>query len=124
MGVHFKGQHIELSLLEAVFSRGDSTCASLLESAWRLGCHFDGWSESFDFDKWLNAAEKTGIDLYQYAARTYDFSSELPWDLIDTGITKKFLRSEYEKSIKKQQMIASTSAPVVDLNAMKNRKRK
>ena len=105
MGVHFKGQHIELSLLEAVFSRGDSTCASLLESAWRLGCHFDGWSESFDFDKWLNAAEKTGIDLYQYAARTYDFSSELPWDFIDTGITKKFLRSEYEKSIKKETTI-------------------
>jgi radical SAM-linked protein len=71
----------------------------------RLGCHFDGWSESFDFDKWLNAAEKTGIDLYQYAARTYDFSSELPWDFIDTGVTKKFLRSEYEKSIKKETTI-------------------
>lgn len=102
MGVHFKGQHIELNLLEAVFSRGDSTCASLLESAWRLGCHFDGWSESFDFEKWLTAAKKTGIDLHQYASRTFDFSSELPWDFIDTGVTKKFLRSEYEKSIKRE----------------------
>lgn len=99
-GLNFKGQHIELSLLEAVFSRGGSGCASLLETAWGLGCRFDGWAESFDFSKWLLASEKTGIDLYDYAARTLDINSELPWDFIDIGITKKILEAEYEKSLR------------------------
>ena len=99
-GLNFKGQHIELSLLEAVFSRGGSDCASLLETAWGLGCRFDGWAESFDFSKWLLASEKTGINLYDYAARTLDINSELPWDFIDIGITKKILEAEYEKSLR------------------------
>jgi radical SAM family uncharacterized protein/radical SAM-linked protein len=97
-GLNFKGQHIEFSIIESVFARGDISCASLLETAWRLGCRFDGWSESFNFNNWLSAAEKTGIDLYKYAERTMDIDSELPWDLIDIGITKRFLKSEYEKS--------------------------
>lgn len=98
-GINFKGQHVELSLLEAIFSRGDRDCALLLEAAWRLGCRFDGWSEIFDFDKWLLASEKTGVNLYKYASRTLDINSELPWEFIDTGITKEFLKSEYQKSI-------------------------
>ncbi|MBI5408645.1 MAG: TIGR03960 family B12-binding radical SAM protein [Nitrospirae bacterium] len=98
-GINFKGQHVENSLLEAVFARADRACAALLEEAWRLGCRFDGWSEFFDFDKWLLAAEKTGIDLYQYASRTFSLEEELPWDFIDIGVTKNFLRSEYNRAM-------------------------
>jgi len=99
-GFNFKGQHVELSLLEAVFSRGDENSARLLETAWRLGCRFDGWSEVFDFNRWLLASEKTGIDLYKYASRTFDINSELSWEFIDTGIKKEFLKSEYQKALK------------------------
>ncbi len=98
-GINFKGQHVETSLLEAVFSRGDSDCAILLEAAWKEGCRFDSWSEHFDFNKWLSAAKKTGIDLYGYASRNIDINSELPWGFIDTGINEEFLRSEYEKAM-------------------------
>jgi len=99
-GINFKGQHIEASVLEAVFSRGDINCAALLENAWESGCRFDSWSESFDFNRWLQASEKTGIDIYKYAERQLDMNSELPWEFIDIGITKKFLKSEYQRSIK------------------------
>ena len=98
--INFKGQHVEHSLLEAVFARGDSNSAVLLEKAFRLGCRFDGWSELFNFEKWEVAAEKAGIDLYEYALRQYDPDKELPWDFIDTGITKKFLKTEYQKALK------------------------
>jgi radical SAM family uncharacterized protein/radical SAM-linked protein len=98
-GVNFKGQLVELSLLEAVFSRGDKDSALLLETAWKLGCRFDGWSELFNFDKWLLASEKTGIDLYKYASQGLDLDAELPWEFIDTGITKEFLKSEYQKAL-------------------------
>jgi radical SAM family uncharacterized protein/radical SAM-linked protein len=99
-GIKVKGQHIELSLLEAVFSRADQHAAELLEKAWHLGCRFDSWSDSFDFKKWLFAAEKTGIDLSAYAERTLDIKTELPWEFIDTGVTKEFLKSEYKKAFK------------------------
>jgi radical SAM family uncharacterized protein/radical SAM-linked protein len=98
-GINFKGQLVELSLLEAVFSRGDKESAILLEEAWRLGCRFDGWSELFNFDKWLLASEKAGIDLYKYASRAFDLDMELPWEFIDTGITKEFLKSEYHRAL-------------------------
>ncbi len=97
--INFKGQHVENSLLEAVFARADKDSALLLETAWRLGCRFDGWSEHFNFEKWELAAEKTGINLNEYASRSFELDKELPWDFIDTGITKTFLKSEYEKAL-------------------------
>ncbi len=99
-GINFKGQHVETSLLEAVLSRGDKTAASLIETAWRSGARFDGWSEVFNFDIWQKAAEKTGINLMEYASRTLDVNAELPWDNIDTGITKKFLIREFQNALK------------------------
>jgi radical SAM family uncharacterized protein len=101
-GINFKGQHVENSLLEAVFSRAGREGALLLEEAWKAGCRFDGWSEQFDFDKWLFAAERTGIDLYSYASRNFHSDEELPWDFIDTGITGKYLRSEYDRALQQK----------------------
>jgi radical SAM family uncharacterized protein/radical SAM-linked protein len=98
--INFKGQYVEHSILEAVFSRGGRDCADLLEKAWKRGCRFEGWSEHFDFEKWLNAADESGIDLYEYASRTYGADDELPWDFIDTGIKKSFFKSEYDKALK------------------------
>ncbi|RJQ15035.1 MAG: TIGR03960 family B12-binding radical SAM protein [Nitrospiraceae bacterium] len=97
--INFKGQHVEHSLLEAVFSRAGMECSRLLEEAWRTGCIFDGWSEMFDFGKWLAAAEKTGIDLYEYASRSFSLEEDLPWDFIDTGITRDFLKLEYQRAL-------------------------
>ncbi len=98
-GINFKGQHIELSLLEAVFSRGGRDCAVLLETAWKAGCRFDSWSETFDFDKWISASKKAGMNLYQHASQKLDINQKLPWDFVSTGIKDKFLKSEYKKAL-------------------------
>ncbi len=87
-----------MSLLEACISRGDRNISRLIKEAWRLGCRFDGWTESFDFKKWLNASEVTGIDLYHYACRERPTSEELPWKHIDVGVTTAFLKSEYARA--------------------------
>lgn len=97
-GINFKGQHVENSVLEAVFARADKDIAALLETAWRHGCRFDGWTELFSFETWEQAAQQTGIDLYEYASRSLVPGDELPWDFIDTGITKQFLMSEHGKA--------------------------
>ncbi len=101
-GINFKGPHVETSLLETVFSRGTAETALLLEEAWKLGCRFDGWSEHFDFEKWMLAADKVGMDLQEHASRNFDPEEDLPWDFIDIGVTKKFLTSEYRKAMQEE----------------------
>lgn len=101
-GFKFKSQHLEMSLLEAVLSRGDRKIASLIEGAWRGGSRFDGWSETFNFALWQDAAEKANIDLMSYASRRWDVNEELPWEIIDTGVTKEFLIDEFQNAFKGQ----------------------
>jgi radical SAM family uncharacterized protein/radical SAM-linked protein len=100
--INFKGSPVELSILEAVFSRGDRDCALLLEEAWKLGCRFDGWSEHFDFEKWLLAAEKASVDLRSKASHSFNPDDDLPWDFIDIGVNKSFLKSEYRKALQEE----------------------
>ncbi|OGO76655.1 MAG: B12-binding domain-containing radical SAM protein [Clostridiales bacterium GWB2_37_7] len=89
-----------VSYMEAVFARGDRRVSEILIKAWRLGCKFDGWDEHFKFDKWMEAFEECGVDPEFYAYRRRDLEETLPWDHIDVGITKKFLKSEYKKALK------------------------
>ena len=95
----YKGHNEEMSFLEAVFARGDENLAPLIEEAWRSGCRLDGWSEFFDFTKWLQAMEKTGIDGAAYAGREFSKDDPLPWDNIDVGVGKDFLYREYERAV-------------------------
>jgi radical SAM family uncharacterized protein/radical SAM-linked protein len=95
----YKGHNEHMSFLEAIFARGDERLADLIEEAWRSGCVLDGWSEFFDYNKWLAAMEKTGIDGAAYAERTFGKDDVLPWDNIDTGISKEFLYREYTNAV-------------------------
>ncbi|MCE5195053.1 MAG: TIGR03960 family B12-binding radical SAM protein [Nitrospiraceae bacterium] len=96
----FKSHDMNMSLLEAVFARGDEKLSFLIEKAWSLGCRLDGWGESFDFEKWRQAMDETGIDASAYAERTFEKEERLPWDFIDTGIKKQILYKEYENALK------------------------
>jgi radical SAM family uncharacterized protein/radical SAM-linked protein len=98
-GVKIKGHDVEMSLLEAAFSRGDERLAPLIEKAWSLGCRLDGWSEAFDFEKWNKAMNLTGIDAQDFARKTYEKSYILPWEKIDIGVTKEFLWKEYQNAL-------------------------
>ncbi|HYA11779.1 MAG TPA: TIGR03936 family radical SAM-associated protein, partial [Thermodesulfovibrionales bacterium] len=94
-----KAHDVEMSLLEAAFSRGDKTLALLIEKAWSLGCRLDGWSEIFNFGNWEKAMDFTGIDASDYARKTYGVSDRLPWENIDIGVTQEFLWKEKKKAL-------------------------
>ena len=97
-GVEFKYHAHDLSYIEAVFARGDRRLADVMEHAWRLGCRFDGWSDQYRHDLWLRAFEEKGVDPDFYALRNFDLNETLPWDHLDAGVTKAFLRREWEKA--------------------------
>lgn len=98
----FHWHDAQLSFVEAVFARGGRRIGDALERAWQLGCKFDGWSEFFKFDKWLEAFAETGIDPAFYANRRFPGDEALPWEHIDAGVSKQFLRAEYDRALAEQ----------------------
>ena len=84
--------------IEAVLARGDRRLSAALEEACRRGFRFDAWSEYFDYDKWMAVFDAVGIDPGFYANRAFGLDEVLPWDIIDCGVTKAFLRRERDKA--------------------------
>ena len=97
-GVDFKYHASDLSYIEAVFARGDRRLGDVLERAWHLGCRFDGWSEHFRFELWLQAFRDVGLDPDFYALRSRSKDEIFPWDHLDCGVTKQYLLSEWKKA--------------------------
>ncbi len=94
--VHYHGA--ETSFLEAVFARGDRKLNAVLLEANRRGLRFDGWSDCFDFDAWMQIFVDLGIDPAFYANRQRSFDEVLPWDHLDYGIRKSFLVEECKRA--------------------------
>ncbi len=86
----------EVTVLEGVFARGDRHTGKVIEEAYRLGCIYDSWTECFDNEKWMKAFENTGVDIGFYNLRRREEDEIFPWDFIDIGVTKEFLRKEWE----------------------------
>jgi radical SAM-linked protein len=97
-GIQFKWQDPKVSLLEGVWARGDRRLSRLLETAYRKGCRFDGWSDQFNFSLWQEAFVEAGVDVDFYTTRLRDVCEPLPWDSIDTRITKEFLAAEWDNA--------------------------
>ena len=102
---HFYSRSIEynyhgpdLSRLEAVFARGDRRLAPVLVEAVKNGARLDGWDEYFNYSVWFDALNKCGIDPEFYTTRGYGEEEVLPWDTIDVGVTKKFLKLERKRA--------------------------
>ena len=97
-GVTFNYHDNTTSAYEAVFARGDRRTGKLLYEAFKAGCKLDGWTEHFNAEGWETAFAKSGIDPAFYTSRKREFDEILPWDIIDSGISKKFLISEAKKA--------------------------
>ena len=102
---HFYSKSIEydyhspdLSRLEAVFARGDRRLGPVIENAVNRGARLDGWDEYFNYAKWFDAFQECGIDADFYTIRGYGEEEILPWDTIDVGVNKKFLKLERKRA--------------------------
>ncbi len=88
----------DVSFLEEVFAKGDRRLGNVLITANELGCKFDGWTDFFDYEKWMKAFELNGIDPEFYAYREIGYDEILPWDYADISVGKEFLKQEREKA--------------------------
>jgi radical SAM family uncharacterized protein/radical SAM-linked protein len=98
-GITLKPHSPLTSLLEGAFSRGDRALGTVIEEAMRQGCRFDGWSECFNFKKWTAAFQQCNLDMSAYASRTFALEEDLPWDHIQSGVTREFLEQEYRRAL-------------------------
>ena len=89
-------------IIEAVFARGDRKVGKALLAAWRKGARFDGWSDCFDYERWLEAFAEAGIDKDFYAARQRGENEVFPWEHISPGVSRKFLWNEWQKAYAQQ----------------------
>ena len=96
---------MKTSYLEAVFAKGDRRLAPLLEWAFKHGCRFDGWSEHFNLETWLQGLDELGIDPHFYANRVMDYDDILPWEHLESGVTKQFLVKEHHRALQEARTI-------------------
>lgn len=89
----------QTTVLEGVMARGDRKVGAVIEEAYRLGCLFDSWTESFRNELWMQAFENTGSSIDFYNLRQRDEDELFPWDFIDIGVSRRFLRREWERAM-------------------------
>ncbi len=90
----------DLSVLEGVLARGDRRVAAVVEEAYHQGALFDSWGEYFHNEIWMQAFETCGVDLEFYTTRERSLDERFPWDFIDCGVSKEYLKREWIQATK------------------------
>jgi radical SAM family uncharacterized protein len=89
----------EMSTVEGMLARGDRRLGRVVEKVFSSGGRFDSWSEHFDFSRWMDAAASEGVDPAFYLGRERDPDEVFPWDHLDFGVEKEFLRAEFRRAM-------------------------
>ena len=86
-------------IVEGLLSRGDRRIGPVIEAVWRDGGRFDGWSEHFSYERWMECAARElatfGLDVDWYTIREREETEVLPWDHIDSGLDKEWLWQDW-----------------------------
>ncbi|HEX9338983.1 MAG TPA: TIGR03960 family B12-binding radical SAM protein, partial [Pseudonocardiaceae bacterium] len=95
------------SMVEGLLSRGDRRVAGVIERVWRDGGRFDGWSEYFSYQRWVDAAEAElvplGVSLAWFTTRERDEREIFPWDHLDSGLDKAWLWADWQDALSEQE---------------------
>ncbi len=105
-------------IVEGLLSRGDRRVGRVIEAVWRAGGRFDGWSEHFSYDRWMEAASgelpAAGVDVAWYTTRERGESEVLPWDHIDSGLDKEWLWQDWLDSLDETEVEDCRWTPCFD----------
>ena len=98
--IKYNWHEADVTVLEGVLARGDRKIGQAILKVYEKGGIFDAWSEYFDYQRWLDAFAECGIDPDFYTMRERSMDEIFPWDFIDTGVTKEFLKREWNNAMK------------------------
>ena len=118
----------ELTVLEGVLARGDRRVGAVIEEAYRKGAIYDSWSEFFKNEVWMEAFKTCSVDIDFYTTRERSLDELFPWDFIDAGVSKDFLRESGRMRLMKsdsncrQKCSAAVLPNMVAVSALRNDK--
>lgn len=97
--IRYNWHEADVTVLEGVLARGDRRVGQAIRKVYEKGGIFDAWSEHFDYQRWLDAFAESGIDPDFYTMRERPLDEIFPWDFIDTGVSKEFLKREWNNAM-------------------------
>lgn len=96
--IKYNWHEADASVLEGVLARGDRRLCRVIRRVYEKGSFYDAWSEYYNNERWLETIEECGLSVEFYTHRERSVDEILPWDFIDCGVTKEFLKREWEKA--------------------------
>ena len=96
--IKYNWHEADVSVLEGILARGDRRLSQVLLKVYEKGCFYDAWSEYFHNDIWMETMEECGLDPDFYTIRERSLDELFPWDFISCGVTKEFLKREWQKA--------------------------
>ncbi len=96
--IRYNWHEPDVTALEGFLARGDRRCADVILKAYEKGALYDAWTENFDYGIWKEAMAECGVDMTFYTLRERSLDEILPWDFIDTGVSRKFLEREWQRA--------------------------
>ncbi len=96
--IKYNWHDTDVSVLEGVFARGDRRLAKVIFDAYKKGAIYDAWNDYFKYDIWLESFKENNIEMEFYTQRKRDIDEVFPWDFIDIGVSKKYLKNEWLKA--------------------------
>ncbi|MGX5691592.1 TIGR03960 family B12-binding radical SAM protein [Dermacoccus abyssi] len=107
-------------IVEGLLSRGDRRIGSVIEAVWRDGGRFDGWSEHFSYERWMEQAARVfaemddPIDVDWYTTRERGELEVLPWDHLDSGLDKEWLWQDWQDALDEEEVDDCRWTPCFD----------
>jgi len=87
----------ETALMEAIYSRGGSDLAPLIYEAYKRGLVFESDSKQLKPDEWEKIRSDFGYS-GSWVFNEFSLEENFPWDIIDAGVSKKFLQREWQNA--------------------------
>ena len=95
----FKWHDAKTTVLEGILARGDRRICKVIYDVYKKGCIYDAWTEFFNYEAWMETMEENGLDYHFYTTRKRELDEIFPWDFIDIGVTKEFLKREWNNAM-------------------------
>jgi len=100
--IKYNWHEADVSIMEGVFARGDRKVGQVILKAYEKGCIYDAWSEHYQNDVWMQCFDECGVSVDFYTTRERSLDEKFPWDFIDAGVTKDFLKREWQKALNEE----------------------